>query len=38
MAESGAHPTHAGAESILGHLSGHLDQYASRYATLADPI
>ncbi len=39
VAEGGAHPTHAGAETILAPgLSGHLDDYARRYAGLADPV
>jgi len=38
VAEGGAHPTHAGAETIIGPLSAHLDDYAGRYARLADPV
>jgi hypothetical protein len=36
--ESGAHPTHPGAETILTQLSDHMAHYASAYGKLADSL
>jgi len=36
--ESGAHPTHPGAETILTQFSDDMDQYASAYGKLADDL
>jgi len=36
--ESGAHPTHPGAETILTQFSDDMDQYASAYGKLADAL
>ena len=34
--EGQAHPTHDGAETIVGSLASHLDVYAAEYGRLAD--
>jgi MoaA/NifB/PqqE/SkfB family radical SAM enzyme len=36
--ESGAHPTHPGAETILTQFSGEMKEYASAYGKLADDL
>jgi MoaA/NifB/PqqE/SkfB family radical SAM enzyme len=36
--QSGAHPTHEGADSVLYHLAPELDRYAQRYGHLADAL
>ena len=36
--ESGAHPTHPGAETILTQFSDDMEQYASAYGELADAL
>jgi len=36
--ESGALPTHPGAETVLTQFSGHLEQYASAFGKLADGL
>jgi MoaA/NifB/PqqE/SkfB family radical SAM enzyme len=38
VAEGHAHPTHAGAETIITDLASQLDEYARQYAELADPV
>jgi len=38
VAESGAHPTHEGAETIINELAPSLDQYAAEYGKLADEV
>lgn len=38
VAESGAHPTHPGAETIITDLAGSLDKYADEYGKIVDPI
>lgn len=38
LAETGARPTHPGAESLAGELAEGLDRYAEEYAAVVDPI
>ncbi|MBN2073766.1 MAG: radical SAM protein, partial [Actinobacteria bacterium] len=38
VAETGAYPTHDGAETIIGCLARPLDEYAEKYASIVDPI
>jgi len=38
VAETGAKPTHPGADEILKSLADRMDRYACRYAEIADPV
>jgi hypothetical protein len=38
VAETGAHPTHPGAEALITSLAAKVDQYARRYGEIADRV
>jgi MoaA/NifB/PqqE/SkfB family radical SAM enzyme len=38
IAETGAHPTHPGAEALLTSLAAQVDEYAKKYGELADRV